>query len=340
MTPTPLSSLAVELVPLDELRADPANPRKISDDELDTLTRSVRTFGFIQPVVARRADKVVIGGHQRLVAARRAGLTAVPVIWLDVTTEEGHLLGLALNRISGTWDEQLLARLLAELREIPSVDLSLSGFGEDEVKDLLRSLTTAERRERPESFDIEAALEEASRQPRARRGDVWALGDHRVSCGDATQVEDVQRLLGGERAAMAFQDPPYNVALGDHGGQQRGTRRRRIANDDLDPLAWETFCRGWADLLLASTDGAIYVCMSSKELPLVWRILEEAGGHWSDTIIWHKDRPLCWGERRYSVPTSRSGSGGARAPSRTGAATATRATSGRSIGRPRHRSDR
>ncbi len=290
MTSSALASLTIELVPIGQLRADTANPRKISDDDLESLTRSVRAFGFVQPVLARRADGVVIGGHQRLVAARRAGLTAVPVSWLDVTEEEGRLLGLALNRISGSWDEQLLARLLAELREEPSVDLSLSGFGEDEVKDLLRSLTTAERRERPESFDIDAALEEASRQPRAKRGDVWALGDHRVSCGDATQVDDIQRSLGGKRAAMAFVDPPYNVALGDHGGQQRGTRRRRIANDDLDPLAWEAFCRAWAGLLLASTDGAIYVCMSSKELPLVWRILQEAGGHWSDTIIWYKDR--------------------------------------------------
>ena len=89
---------------------------------------------------------------------------------------------------------------------------------------------------------------------------------------------------------MVFTDPPYNVSLGDHGGQGRGQRRRRIANDALDPVAWEAFVRGWAKTLLAAVDGALYVCMSSKELPLVSRVLAEEGGHWSDTLVWAKDR--------------------------------------------------
>ena len=89
---------------------------------------------------------------------------------------------------------------------------------------------------------------------------------------------------------MAFVDPPYNVALGDHGGQQRGQRRRRIQNDTLPADEWESFVRRWARNLLSSVDGAIYVCMSSKEWPLVSRVLEEEGAHWSDTIIWAKDR--------------------------------------------------
>ena len=87
---------------------------------------------------------------------------------------------------------------------------------------------------------------------------------------------------------MAFTDPPYNVALGDHGGQQRG-RRRRIANDALDPAPGRR-SSGLGPHLVANVDGAIYVCMSSKEWPLVTAVLAEAGGHWSDTIIWAKDR--------------------------------------------------
>ncbi|HEY1169315.1 MAG TPA: site-specific DNA-methyltransferase, partial [Candidatus Limnocylindrales bacterium] len=214
----------------------------------------------------------------------------VPVIWLDLSAEQARLLGLALNKISGSWDEALLTRLLADLQSIPDLDLSLSGFDEDEVKELLRSLETREKREQVESFNLDEALEEARRSPRAKPRDLWALADHRLLCGDATSADDVGRVLGGRSAAMSFTDPPYNVDLGHHGGQQRGARRRRIANDALDPLAWEGFVRAWGRNLLTSVDGAIYCCMSSKELPLVSRVLAEEGGHWSDTLIWRKDR--------------------------------------------------
>jgi DNA modification methylase len=288
--PTPLPSLAIEEVPIDLLRPDPANPRRIGDEELDALERSIRQFGFVQPVLARREDCVVIGGHQRLLAARRLGLATVPVTYLDLSMEQARLLNLALNKISGSWDEQLLARLLADLAASPNIDLTLSGFGEDEVRDLLRSLETREKAERPETFDLDAALEEATRAPRTKSGEVWALGEHRLLVGDSTKPEDVERVLAGRHAAMAFTDPPYNVSLGDHGGQQRGSRRRRIANDSMDPIAWETFVRAWARTLLAFVDGALYICMSSKEMPLVSRVLAEEGGHWSDTLIWAKDR--------------------------------------------------
>jgi len=284
------AELRIEHLSIDDLHPDPANPRRIADSELEALERGIEQFGFIDPVIARREDRVVIGGHQRLLAARRLGLTEVPVVLVDLDPDQARLLNLALNKISGSWDEALLARLLADLNAMPDVDLSLSGFAEDEVSKLLRSLETRERRERPEHFDVDEALEQATRKSRTQRGDVWLLGPHRLACGDATDANDVARLLAGERAQVAFTDPPYNVALGDHGGQQRGTRRRRIQNDALPPEQWEAFCRGWAAQLVEHVDGALYVCMSTKEWPLVSRVLEEAGGHWSDTIIWSKDR--------------------------------------------------
>jgi DNA modification methylase len=207
------AALAIEEVPLDLLRPDPANPRRISEDELDALTRSLRQFGFVQPVLARREDRTVIGGHQRLVAARRLGLATVPVTWLDVSVEQARLLGLALNRISGSWDEQLLARLLADLGATPDIDVSLSGFDEDEVKALLRSLETRDKRERPEAFDLDAALDEARRAPRTKRGELWRLGDHRLLCGDATNEADVGRLLEEAAPTLLATDPPYGVSL-------------------------------------------------------------------------------------------------------------------------------
>jgi DNA modification methylase len=286
-TPLPL---AVEHVAIDTLHPDPANPRQIAASELEALTRSLRSFGFVEPVLARRADASVIGGHQRLVAARRLGITTVPVIWLDLDPGQARLLGLALNRIAGSWDDDLLAHLLADLATVHDADLTLSGFDEHEIRTLLRSLDSREKRERPEAFDLDAALEAATRAPRSKPGDLWAMGDHRLLCGDATNADDVRRVLDGGNAALGLTDPPYNV--GYEGGPTPSRRRRSstIANDALDPIAWETFCRGWARTLLAAVDGAVYICMSAKEWPTVARVLAEEGGHWSDTIIWAKDR--------------------------------------------------
>jgi DNA modification methylase len=289
MATTKRHRLAMEHVAVVELRPDPFNPRRISDAELEALTRSIRQFGFVQPIVARREDLTVIGGHQRLIAARRVGLKTVPVVFVALSPEQAKLLNLALNRISGEWDEELLARLLAELQEVPEVDLSLSGFGDDEVSRLLKSLDAREKRDRPETFDVEAVLKAARGDPGVKRGDLWRLRDHRLLCGDATDAADVARLVEGQQAAMCFTDPPYDVDYGNHGGG-RGHRRRAIANDALPPEEWEAFCRGWARQLIDHVDGALYICMSSKEWPTVCRILTEAGGHWSDTIIWAKDR--------------------------------------------------
>src|SRR5919106_6846247 len=145
--------LVIEHRPIGELKPDPANPRRISDEELESLTRSLREFGFVQPVLARREDQVVIGGHQRLLAARRLGLKTVPVVFLNLSQEQARVLNLALNRISGSWDQELLGRLLAELKDTPDVDLSLSGFTEDELQKYLKGLEAREKRERVESFD-------------------------------------------------------------------------------------------------------------------------------------------------------------------------------------------
>jgi DNA modification methylase len=282
--------LAIEHVSIDELHPDPTNPRRINDGEMEALMRSMREFGFIDPVIVRREDSSVIGGHQRLVAARKLGIEDVPVIFVELSPERSHLLNLALNRISGSWDEDLLARLLADLGAMPDVDLSLSGFEDDEIKDLLRLLDAREKRDRSETFDVEYALEETDKEPRTAPGDVWQLGEHRLLCGDATDHEDVEKLLQGRAARMAFTDPPYNVDYGHHGNPRWKNRRKKIANDALSPEAWEEFVRAWASNLIASVKGAIYVCMSGKEWPVVTRVLGEVGGHWSTTVIWAKLR--------------------------------------------------
>ena len=288
--PATTSPLSIKQVPINSIHPDPANPRRISDKDLENLTRSIKEFGLIDPVICRRETRMVIGGHQRLLAARKLGMKTVPVIFLDLDEEKAKLLNVALNNISGEFDEELLGQLLAGLNGSTDLDLSLTGFDDKEIDLLMKGLEVREKRDRPETIDLDAALRAAYENPRARRGDLFQLGEHRLLCGDATRAEDVERLLEGRHAQMAFTDPPYNVSLGSHGGRQKGQSRRHLKNDALAPDAWETFCRGWAANLVASVDGALYICMSTKEWPTVSRVLAEVGGHWSDTIIWAKDR--------------------------------------------------
>jgi ParB-like chromosome segregation protein Spo0J len=172
-----IQQIQIEQVPIEELHPNPANPRRISDHELEALTRSINEFGLIDPIIARREDKTIIGGHQRLVAARKLGYKTVPVVFVDLSIEQARLLNIALNKISGSFDQELLARLLNELNQVPNIDLTLSGFEKDELNKLLKSLDAREKRERVETFDLEEAIKAAQSAPVAKFGDIWLLGD-------------------------------------------------------------------------------------------------------------------------------------------------------------------
>ncbi len=291
------TQITIARVPIDNLRPDGGNPRRISDVELESLTRSIQEFGLVDPIIARREDGTVIGGHQRLVAARRLGLTTVPVVFVDVTAEQAHLLNLALNRISGSWDQELLARLLADLDATPNIDLSLTGFGDDEIAKLLKGLDAREKRDREESFDLDEAWQAARADTRVQRGDLWRLGDHRVMCGDSTSEADVGRLMAGEGARLMVTDPPYGVAYEVDGKNPKFKKRRSaIANDDLgadQAKFWTEAFRHWP------LDGDAYVFSPSG--PLIGTLcssIEAAGITHRQWLIWVKDR-LVLGRSHY-----------------------------------------
>ena len=118
--------LQIQQVALDTLRPSARNPRRITGSQLAALERSISQFGFVDPIVVRKADWTVIGGHQRLEAARRLGLREVPVVLVDLTEDQARLLNLALNKIHGDWDLEQLGEILAELRDLPSLDVTLT----------------------------------------------------------------------------------------------------------------------------------------------------------------------------------------------------------------------
>ena len=297
LNPELVGAFQIVQVAIDDLRLDPANPRRISEDQLEALTRSLQAYGFVQPVLARREDKMVIGGHQRLVAARRLGYETVPVIFLDLTLEHARALNLSLNRISGEWDQELLAHLLTDLASVADIDLSLSGFSEYELSKLSRSLDRRERKERIESFDLEAALEAIRGAPRAQRGDIWALGDHRLMCGDATDAEDVKRLMAGEKAILMATDPPYLVDY--DGGERAATKGNKGKtakhwDDYHDP---ETSVDFYSKFIQAAKPHlakftAIYQWHASIRQHLVMKAWEDCGLHLHQTVIWVKPQAV------------------------------------------------
>lgn len=135
------TDIKIEYVKINSLNPFIGNPRKISDDELTKLCRSLKEFGFVDPVIARKSDRMVIGGHQRLVAADKLGWTDdIPVVFLDgISDERAAMLNVALNKISGEWDWSGLGDLFGEL-DTGDIDLELSGFDKDEIGKLMSGL--------------------------------------------------------------------------------------------------------------------------------------------------------------------------------------------------------
>ncbi len=289
------SPLQIEHVPIDDLRPDPANPRRISDAELEALTRSIREFGLVDPVIARRDDKLVIGGHQRLLAARKLGLATVPVVFIDLSEDRAKLLNVALNKISGEWDTELLARLLADLDG--DIDLTLSGFADDELQKLVSSLDAREKRDRMETFDVDEALKAAQARPVAKRGDLWLMGDHRLLCGDSTKPGDVERLMNGEKAVLMATDPPYlvNYQGGNHPTSKANKGRKtkdKHWDDYNDPETSVAFFQSFIEAALPHLiqDVPIYQWHAHRRQALVEQAWTACGLLVHQQIIWVKAR--------------------------------------------------
>jgi len=305
MTPTERSpKLRVEHVPISRLRPWPQNPRLMPEAEMHKLVCSIKTFGLVEPLVVRRSDNLVIGGHQRLEAAKALGMTKVPVVLVDVTEEEAKALNLALNRIQGEWDLPKLGELLEELRDLPDLDVALTGFDGPEIDDLLAEL----ERQQPlpafeESFDAEQAMAEAEQRTgptRVQPGDLWELGKHRLLCGDAADAAAWQRLMEGKVARAVVTDPPYAVHyVGGRAAQQEriGRARRGVDSpsdvywDDLSPEAYRNLLLSSLSLAHAHSDdkAPLYLWFGTSHLRDVLRCLEEAGWQERSLLVWVKN---------------------------------------------------
>jgi DNA modification methylase len=181
--------------------------------------------------------------------------------------------------LNAGWNEEMLSAELASLKE-EAFDLELLGFDDADLDRLL-----ATPLEEVQSAD---EAPEPPTEPISRLGDIWICGQHRVLCGDATVLSDVEKLLAGELADMAFTDPPYNVNYANSAKDKLRGKDRPILNDALGD-DFGTFLYDACVNLLTVTKGAVYVCMSSSELDALQKAFRAAGGKWSTFVIWAKN---------------------------------------------------
>jgi len=271
----------VERWPLDRLIPHARNARTHSETQIAQIAGSIAEFGFVNPVLVGD-DGVLVAGHGRILAARKLGLHEAPVIVLaHLTPTQRRALMIADNQIAlnAGWNEELLSAELASLKE-ESFDLELLGFDDADLDRLL-----ATPLEEVQSAD---EAPEPPTEPISRLGDIWICGQHRVLCGDATVLSDVEKLLAGELADMAFTDPPYNVNYANSAKDKLRGKDRPILNDALGG-DFGAFLYDACVNLLTVTKGAVYVCMSSSELDALQKAFRAAGGKWSTFVIWAKN---------------------------------------------------
>ena len=200
--------MEIETILISKINPAVYNPRKDlqpGDPEYEKLKKSLKEFDLVEPLIWNKKSGNLIGGHQRLKILQEQGKTEVDVSVVDLTDSKEKALNLALNKISGEWDMPKLKDLLEEI-DTGDFDIEITGFGTDEIEDLMTQLYEPDENELD---DVVPEVEEAV----AKVGDVFKLGEHRLLCGDATKIDDVEKLMDGQKADMVFTDPPYGMFL-------------------------------------------------------------------------------------------------------------------------------
>ena len=274
-----MKTAELKMLPVSVLKPAEYNPRKKlkpGDKEYEKIKNSIQEFGFADPLVVN-SDMTIIGGHQRLTVAVELGYTEVPCAVVDVDKVREKALNIALNKITGAWDETLLAQLLEEIKEA-EFNVDLTGFEPPEMDQLLSKLYDKEIKE--DNFDID---EELKQPVFSKLGDMWCLGRHRVVCGDSTGEEIYTRLMDGEKANLVLTDPPYNVNVEETAG--------KIMNDNMEDSEFYKFLLSAYRCMQANLadDGSIYVWHADTEGINFRTAFKEAGFYLSGCCIWVKN---------------------------------------------------
>ena len=269
-----------QLVDIDKLVPYANNARTHNKEQILKLRSSLREFGFVNPVIIDKAYNV-LAGHGRIEAAKEEGITEVPCVYADHLTEaqkKAYILADNRMALDAGWDEELLSVEMQELQEL-GFDLSMTGFDEKELTDLLGVDADGEAKE--DDFDLSAALEKAAF---VQRGDIWTVGRHKLMCGDATSAEDVSALMGDTKANLILTDPPYGVLFKSASGLT-------IQNDSMKNEEFYTFLLSSFQRMAEHLEkgGSAYVFHADTEGLNFRKAFIEAGFHLAGCCIWVKD---------------------------------------------------
>ncbi len=255
------------------------NPRKDlkpGDAEYEKLKRSIEQFGYVEPVIWNQTTGRVVGGHQRLKVLMDMGMTEVDCVVVAMDEEKEKALNIALNKISGDWDKDKLALLIADLQGA-DFDVSLTGFEPAEIDALFKDALKDGVKD--DDFDVGAELAQPTM---TKPGDIWTLGRHRLICGDSTKAETYDLLMGSTKANLVITDPPYNVNYEGSAG--------KIKNDNMADEAFYNFLLdAYTQMHSAMADDAsIYVFHADTEGLNFRRAFADAGFYLSGCCIWKK----------------------------------------------------
>lgn len=261
-----ISGLAINYRPNSQLTPHPQNSRTHTRKQIEAVARSIKTYGWTNPILTDEEGNV-IAGHARLEAARLLGIDEVPTICLaHMTPAEKRAYIIAdnrMNEIAGSWDRKILALEHEAIRLLdPEFDLTSTGFTLEDIEIMFDGQL--------ESRQDKVPAPDRSRPPVSQLGDMWLLGGHRLLCGDALIAETFERLLGDDRAQMVIADPPYNVRVNGHVATAGKHREFIMASGEMSREEFTSFLiTAFANLVRFSIDGSIHY------LFMDWRHLAE-----------------------------------------------------------------
>ena len=268
----------MKIADLNPAKYNPRKELKPGDKEFEKLKNSIEHFGYVELIVVNTANhNTVISGHQRLNVLKYLNVDEIECVTVEMNETEEKALNIAMNKVSGEWNEQLLADLIVDLQSV-DFNVDLTGFEAPEVEQLFSKVYNKKIKE--DDFDVDGEL---AKPTVARAGDIWFLGDHRVICGDATLPETYGRLMAGKKANMVLTDPPYNVDVEETAG--------KIKNDNMpDDKFYQFLFAAFVNMEQnMEQDASIYVFHADTQGLNFRKAFKDAGFYLSGCCIWKKN---------------------------------------------------